>query len=123
MNLGSNVNFFLGLQSQLRVFHWQTKGYARHIAFGETYDALDDLIDSYVEACMGKHGRFVLSEGEKSLQLMNLSEVRPDGMVKTCIEVLESFSDELEPKDTDLLNLRDEMIQQLNRLNYLLTLE
>ena len=60
MNLSSNVNFFLGLQMQLKVNHWQTKGYARHNAFGSTYDELQDLVDRYVEEAMGKYGRFIL---------------------------------------------------------------
>lgn len=36
-------------QNQVRIYHWQTKSYARHMAFGKTYDALGDLIDSFVE--------------------------------------------------------------------------
>ena len=47
--LGSNVNLFLGVQSQLKILHWQTKQYARHMAFGSTYDELDELIDAFVE--------------------------------------------------------------------------
>lgn len=123
MSLSSNINLFLGLQCQLKINHWQTKGYARHIAFGETYEAMDDLIDSYVEACMGKHGRFVLSDEDKTIELINLSEMNPKDLVVTCTKALEQMSDEIDPKDTDLLNLRDEMIQQLSRLAYLLTLE
>ena len=49
MNINSNVNFFLGLSAQLKVMHWQTKGFARHKAFGETYDELGDLMDTFVE--------------------------------------------------------------------------
>ena len=28
------------MQQQMRIFHWQTKSYARHVAFGEAYDTL-----------------------------------------------------------------------------------
>jgi DNA-binding ferritin-like protein len=52
MNLASNVNFFLNLQTQMKVNHWQTKGYARHQAFGSFYDVMDGLIDSFVESAM-----------------------------------------------------------------------
>ena len=123
MNLASNVNFLLGLQNQLRINHWQTKGYARHIAFGEAYDQLGDLIDSYLESAMGKYGRFVLDEENKTIQLINLSEVNPKDMISTSIRLLEDFSTQVDEKDTDLLNLRDEMIATLSKLLYLLTLE
>lgn len=36
MNLSSKIIFFLGLQNQLRIYHWQTKGLSRHMSFGET---------------------------------------------------------------------------------------
>ena len=52
MNLSSNVNFFLGLQMQLKVNHWQTKGYARHNAFGATVDELLELVDRYAIALL-----------------------------------------------------------------------
>ena len=50
----------LQIQNQLKIFHWQTKSYARHNAFGSTYDEMSDLIDSFVETHMGKYGRFSL---------------------------------------------------------------
>jgi hypothetical protein len=45
-------------------------------------------------------------------------------MIMVCIEALSEFSESLDSeKDTDLLNIRDEMMSTLNQLNYLLTLE
>lgn len=48
MNISSNINFFLGLQSQIKIMHWQTKGYAKHKALDETLDELYDLVDQFV---------------------------------------------------------------------------
>ena len=75
MQLSTNVQFLLESQMQLRILHWQTKGYARHIAFGETYSTLDGLIDDFIEISMGKYGRFSLSDSEKTLNLKNISEL------------------------------------------------
>lgn len=123
-NLGSNVNFFLGLQSQFKILHWQTKGYARHKAFGEIYETLDGLIDEYVEICMGKHGRFALDDSNKTISLVNLSELDIIQFLQATKSVLIGLSKELSSeKDTDLLNLRDEMLGSVNKLAYLLTLE
>ncbi len=123
-NLDSNINFFLQTQFQLRILHWQTKGYARHIAFGDTYETLDGLIDSFVEVCMGKHGRFILQEENKIVKVENLTEVSIIDFLQSIKAKLIGMSAELSKEnDTDLLNIRDEMLATINKLAYLLTLE
>lgn len=124
MNLSSNVNFLLQIQTQIKILHWQTKGYARHQAFGETYSNLDTLIDDFVEIYMGKYGRFSLSENEKTIKIDNLTELDLTAFLKTVKSELIGMSNDLsKDKDTDLLNLRDEMLGLFNKLSYLLTLE
>lgn len=124
MNLSSNVNFLLQTQTQIKILHWQTKGYARHQAFGETYSNLDALIDDFVEIYMGKYGRFSLSENEKNINIDNLTELDLTAFMKTVKSELIGMSNDLsKDKDTDLLNLRDEMLGLFNKLSYLLTLE
>jgi len=123
-NLDSNINFFLQTQFQLRILHWQTKGYARHIAFGDTYSTLDGLIDSFVEVYMGKHGRFTLQEESKTITVENLAEVSIVEFLQSAKAKLIGMSAELSKEnDTDLLNIRDEMLASINKLAYLLTLE
>jgi len=123
MNINSNINLFLGLQAQLRIFHWQTKGYARHNAFGMTYDTLEDLIDTFVEEAMGKYGRFTLDGETNTIELANLKELKPEAMLDTIISALNQFSEQFDESDTNLLNVRDEMLGSINKLKYLLTLE
>lgn len=123
MNLQTKVKFFLELQTQLKVYHWQTKGIARHESFGKVYDELNDLTDEFVEQAMGQYGRFVLDDETKNIQIFNLSESNPKDIVVTCCETLISFTDDIDPKDTNLLNLRDEILGLLRKLSYLLTLE
>jgi DNA-binding ferritin-like protein len=123
-NLSSNVNFFLGLQNQFKILHWQTKGYARHKAFGDTYETLDGLMDDYVEICMGKHGRFTLDGSTSTIQLTNLTDMNIVEFLQSTKNRLIGFTNELsQERDTDLLNLRDEMLGSINKLAYLLTLE
>lgn len=123
-NLDSNINFFFQTQLQLKVLHWQTKGYARHKAFGNTYDDLVELVDEFVEVCMGKHGRFILQEENKTIRIENLTEVSIVDFIQNTKSKLISISKELSPEtDTDLLNIKDEMLAKVNKLAYLLTLE
>lgn len=123
MNLSSNINFLLGLQIQMKINHWQTKGFARHNAFGGFYDSLNDLIDTFVESAMGKYGRFVLDDETKTIHLNNLSDLDMKGLVNTVRDSLVQMSEQFEDVDTDLMNIRDEILGELNKLSYLLTLE
>jgi len=123
MNINSNINFLLGLSAQLKIMHWQTKGFSRHTAFGNTYDTLSDLTDTFVEAAMGKYGRFKLDDETNTITLVNLSELKPEEMINTVKNALIQYSEQFEPTDTDILNIRDEMLGLFNKLSYLLTLE
>lgn len=113
---------FIKIQEQLRIFHWQTESYAQHKAFGKAYDELGDLIDQYIEVYMGKNGR-VKAKITYNIELDNLSENYLD-YVNDFILFVTKISSDLDPeKDTDLINIRDEMLGVLNRLKYLLTLK
>lgn len=123
MNLSSNVNFFIGLQLQLKINHWQTKGHARHSAFGDTYNKLQDLVDEYVEQAMGKYGRFILDDETRTIKLSNLNELDMKSFINTVATALVQFTDELDSSDTNLLNIRDEILGEIYKLSYLLTQE
>ena len=123
MNINSNVNFFLGLQSQIKIMHWQTKGYAKHKALDETYGELTDLIDQFVEEAMGKYGRFELDDETKTIELFNIKEINTKDMINKVIEALNQYNSQFEESDTNLFNIRDEIIGLFRKLQYLLTLE
>jgi hypothetical protein len=124
MKLSSNVQFLVEKQTQFRILHWQTKGYARHKAFGEIYTNLDDLIDTFVETAMGKQGRFVLMDSDKTISLVNLKELDIVSFLQEIKTYLIDITNDVDSsKDTDLLNIRDEMLGEINKLAYLLTLE
>jgi DNA-binding ferritin-like protein len=108
-------------QQQLRIFHWQTDSYAQHKAFGKIYESLDDLVDSFVEKYMGTFGRskptttFVL-------ELKPLSTSNVDISIQHFIDYLKDMNNEI-PDNTDLLNIRDEILGEIHQLKYLLSLK
>ena len=110
-------------QQQLRIFHWQTESYAQHKALGKAYEALDALIDGFVETFMGKYGRLKSTEGNYTITLNNLEGNDINKTIDEFITYLETYESELEESDTDLFNIRDEMKGQCNTLKYLLTLK
>lgn len=108
-------------QEQARMLHWQTKSYARHKAYGMFYDELSNLIDSFIETHMGKYGR-VKTAGK--IELKNIEDVSVNDFLNEIRDYLFGLTEELDSqKDTDLLNIRDEMLALTNKLNYLLTLK
>jgi hypothetical protein len=119
------VTKLLTIQNQLKIYHWQTKGkgsYAQHQALGGAYDEFTDMIDEFVEVFMGKYGRV---QGPFTIELGNYDASAVSKFVDSSISYLiDDLPKELDQKkDTDLLNIRDEMLGQLNKLKYLLTLE
>ena len=115
---------FIGLQEQLRVLHWQTKSYARHKAYGKKYDAIGDLVDSFIEIYMGKNG-IVSFDGEGgTINLKNTNSLNLNDFFKNNLNFLISLENNLDgKKDSDLLNIKDEIMAELNQLRYLLSLK
>ena len=111
------------IQNQFRFMHWQTHSYAKHKAYGKIYKNLTDLIDSFVESCMGKHGRPEYFGG-LTLEFEDLSEMSLQQFIDDTVNFLISFDQIFdEETDSDLLNVRDEMLQLINQGKYLFTLE
>jgi hypothetical protein len=114
----------LKIQNQLRILHWQTLSYAAHKALGNGYSDLDDLIDSLVEVHQGKYGRIIF-ETPIDLGLVNQDEIDLEDILIQLNDYLSGpFAEMHDPvKDTDCLNIRDEILAVINKLRYLLTLK
>ena len=119
-----DTQFFFTMRNQIKLFHWQTKQYSRHKATDSVVDALDSSIDKYVEVYMGKYGRMKLNTTTSNFHVKNLSESSILKFIKQCILYLNNdLVIKLKNTDTDLLNIRDEMLAELNQLLYLFTLK
>lgn len=114
----------MNFQQQTKILHWQTKSYARHNAWGRIYDSLDDLIDKFTEVCMGKYGRIELTDDISTINLKNMNDLLTNDFVNEFVDFLIGLSQEFDPKvDSDVLNIRDEILGEVNKLKYLLTLK
>ena len=111
------------IQTQFRFLHWQTTSFAKHSAYGDIYSSFNDNIDTFVESCMGKHGR-PKYQGGASIGFEDIDEISLQGFIDGTCEFLIGLTEEFDTtKDSDLLNLRDEMLGDMNKLKYLLTLK
>ena len=120
----SNIHFFFSMRDQVKLYHWQTKSYSRHKATDDVIQSLDEHIDQFVEVYMGKYGRPKMTTKTATLHVSNLSEKSIVGFIKKCIQMLltDVVKGLKEDKDSDLFNIRDEMLADLNQLLYLFTL-
>jgi len=117
------ITKLLTLQNQLRIFHWQTESLAEHKAFGKTYEELDELIDTFIEEFQGEYARIV-SKDKFVIELSNLEDLEISKFVEDNINYLSNeLPKGLKPTNTNLLNVRDEMLGALQKLKYLLTLK
>jgi len=118
---GDIVTSLLTIRNQIKLYHWQTKSFARHTATDALTTALDASIDSFVESYMGRYGRPKVSG---SIKLHNFSESAARTFVATQTAYLTKvLPKKLKSTDTDLLNLRDEILAELTKVLYLFTLQ
>lgn len=118
MNFITNL---LILHNQFKVFHWQTQrkpgSFAQHEAFGKAYESLTDLIDTFIETYQGKNG-VILANNGFNVTLHNLGN-DPEEFIDEFVDYFTNIMPQgLEETDTDLLNIRDEMLGVLNQTKY-----
>jgi hypothetical protein len=115
------VIMFLRMLNTVKLYHWKTTSHSQHKATDELYTNLNASIDSFVEIMLGKDGTRVNLTSVKSIPLndyTNLSDFKQEvDMYKEYLINLQVNT----KKDTDLLNIRDEILGHLNQFTYLLT--
>jgi hypothetical protein len=121
---GKILQHFFYYQNLIKIFHWQTRKYAHHVASDNLYSGIQTLIDQWVEVYQGKYGIMSFENKEVEIPLKNMD-------IKSFISSLDKFKsfltnylvENLDESDTDLVNIRDEMLALVNKTLYLLTLE
>ena len=117
------IQFLFEIRNQIKLYHWQTYEHARHIATDKYLESLDKHIDYFVEVSMGKYGRPRVTGATATITLKNMTEKAAAIYLNAARSYLQgTFSKTINPKDTDLLNIRDEILGDLNQLVYLFTL-
>jgi hypothetical protein len=117
------IQFLFEIRNQIKLYHWQTYQHARHIATDKYLESLDKHIDYFVEVSMGKYGRPRVTGATATITLKNMTEKTAAIYLNATRSYLQgTFSKTINPKDTDLLNIRDEILGDINQLAYLFTL-
>ncbi len=105
----------------MRVYHWQTNSYARHKASDAFIAKMIIIMDRLVETYQGRYGRIKLGNKAKTIELDNISDEDMVKYLKTIrtymVEIVPLEFDEKE--DTDLFNIRDELLETIDQTLYL----
>ena len=116
---------FFEMLLMIKLYHWKTYSYATHKATDDLYSKLNESIDSFIEVLLGKTGLRTNLTDKKSIRLLDLTS--PESLkreVEKFKGYLVSLNDNKTMKimsNTDLYNIRDEILGHMNQFLYLLT--
>lgn len=117
---------FLEMLNTIKVYHWKTYSYATHKATDELYASLGANIDKFVEVLLGK------AQNRIKLRTKNIpvKDMNSPQEFKREIDSYKSYLVNLSNNkalgaggmtNSDLLNIRDEILADLNQFLYLFT--
>ena len=111
----------LSLRDQIHVFHWQTEVGDKHKALGDYYDDFLEQLDGLMEVVMGKYGRFSVKSVGTPAPLVDLKDVNVEEFVDSKVSIFVEAK-KIFTKDPEILNIIDEVIAEIQKLKYLLTM-
>ena len=118
---------FLEMLMMVKLFHWKTTSYATHKATDDLYTKLNANIDSFIEILLGKSGSRIdlMNNADRKFKLIDLSNqdtfIREVDAFKGYLVSLNDNKAMLSMNNSDLFNIRDTILGDLNQLLYLLT--
>ena len=116
---------FMEMLMMVKLYHWKTHSYATHKATDDLYSKLNENVDKFMEVLLGKSGERTNLTGQKQIRLMDLtSQEELKREVYSFKGYLVALNDNAAIKqmtNTDLLNIRDEILGDLNQFLYLLS--
>ena len=118
---------FMEILMMIKMYHWNTSSYATHQATDELYSKINKHMDHFMEIFMGKTGKRIEMKSKDSITIRNLSS---KSKLRSQITDYKSYLVNLNNNpfmklmtNTDLFNIRDELLADLNQFLYLLTLK
>jgi DNA-binding ferritin-like protein len=118
---------FLEMLLMIKLYHWKTTSYTTHKATDKLYTKFNANIDSFIEVLLGKTGVRTNLMSKTSIKLLDLSSQES---LKREIENFKGYLVSLDTNkamrtmsNTDLYNIRDTILGDMNQFLYLLTFQ
>jgi DNA-binding ferritin-like protein len=119
------TSVFLEMLLMVKLYHWKTTSYATHKATDDLYLKLNANIDSFTEILLGKSGLRIDLMGKSNIRLVDLSSQES---LKREVDAFKGYLVGLNDNkalqtmsNSDLFNIRDTILGDLNQFLYLLT--
>jgi hypothetical protein len=116
---------FFEMLLMIKLFHWKTYSYATHKATDKLYTKFNADMDSFIEILLGKTEVRSDLTSKKNIRLLDLTS--PESL-KREIEAFKGYLVSLNSNkamksmsNTDLFNIRDTILGDMNQFLYLLT--
>jgi len=113
------IIFSFTMLNTLKVYHWNTKIYSRHKSTDELITKLQILIDSFVESYLGKTPSIIST---LQLDINNTTDNNITDEIKKYIKYINNIYIDLK-SNTQLTNILDEILNNLNTSLYLFNLK
>lgn len=116
---------FFEMLLTVKLFHWNTYSHAVHKATDELYGELNSHMDKFIEILLGKSGARIDLMKQNTIRLNNLKTL--DQLIskvndfKSYLVGLSHHKGLSSMTNTDLLNIRDEILGNMNKFLYLLS--
>lgn len=119
---------FFEMILMIKLFHWNTYSYATHKATDDLYSKLNENMDQFMEILLGKTLRRINLQNTKTIKLIDYDNnkqklISKINELKNYLIGLDNYSKMTTMSNSDLYNIRDEILGDLNQFLYLLTLE
>ena len=116
------VHTFIEMLNIVKLYHWRTKSFSRHKATDELYSQLNENIDKFVEVFLGKDESRI-QQWDQKIMVPQYNKVKEfKDKIYEFREFLIDLTGILDAKrDSDLLNIRDEILGDINQFLYLMT--
>ena len=116
---------FFEMLLTVKLFHWNTHSHSVHKATDELYGELNSHMDKFIEVLLGKSSSRIDFGNQKTIQLNNLKSL--DHLIskvndfKSYLVGLSHHKGLSSMTNSDLLNIRDEILGDMNKFLYLLS--
>jgi hypothetical protein len=109
----------------IKLYHWKTHSYATHKATDELYSKINENMDKFIEVLLGKSGLRIDLMNKKQISLCDLNNqtqliVKINSFKAYLVNLTNNKAMKI-MSNTDLLNIRDEILGDMNQFLYLLS--
>jgi len=118
---GQLVLFFFQFQMATKMLHWQTTSYSAHKTTDKLLGKLSDLSDSFLEKYFGVFGRPAL-RSNSSVIVENMTKGKYLKLLQEVDKYLRGPVDKMISNNSELKNIRDEILAEIDQAKYLFSL-